>query len=160
VEQNGQERDIVHVQLDEKTLVRRRPEVEQERRAAVFDLIEENRFRLVQGHLGPYNLHLKLEDGRLVFDLRTLDGWPVTEVRLPLTPFSRMVKDYLMVCSSYYQTLRETPLSHIEAVDVGRRGLHDEGALLLSELLRSRVEMDHPTARRLFTLLCVLHIRA
>ncbi|KAF0113953.1 MAG: hypothetical protein FD149_1983 [Rhodospirillaceae bacterium] len=153
-------RDIVHIQLDEKTIVRRRPEVEQERRTAIFDLIEENRFRLVQGPPGPYTLHLRLEDSRLVFDLRTLDGLPLTEVRLPLTPFSRMVKDYLMVCSAYYQTLRETTLSHIEAVDVGRRGLHDEGAALLDELLRSRVEMDHPTARRLFTLLCVLHIRA
>lgn len=153
-------RDIVHVQFDEKTLVRRRPEVECERRTAIFDLLQENRFRLVQGDSGPYNLHLRLEDNRLVLDLRTQTGLPVTEIRLPLTLFSRIVKDYLMICTTYYQVARNATPSHIEAVDIGRRGLHDEGATLLNDLLLPRVEIDHHTARRMFTLLCVLQIRA
>lgn len=153
-------RDIVYVQLDERTLVRRRPEVERERCVAIFDLLEENSFHLVQGDSGPYNLHLKLEYNKLVLNLRTQAGLPLTEIRLPLIPFSRMVKDYLMICTAYYQFPRDVTLSKIEAVDIGRRSLHDEGAALLNDLLRSWVEMDHYTARRLFTLLCVLQIRA
>ncbi len=152
-------RDIVRIHLDEKTIVRRQPEVEHECRTAIFDLVEENSFHLLQGDPGPYSLYLRLEDKRLVLDLRTQEGLPLTEVRLPLTPFSRMVKDYLMVCATYYQNLHHVTTAHIEAIDMGRRGLHDEGATLLGDLLRSRVETDHATTRRLFTLLCVLHIR-
>lgn len=152
-------RHIVHIQLDEKTPVRRRPEVEHERRVAIYDLIEENYFAPVGDFAGPFNLHLRTEDNRLVFDIRAEDDTPLCEVRLPLTPFRRMVKDYFLVCGSYYEAIRHAPPARIEAIDMGRRGLHDEGAALLMDLLGPSIELDQGTARRLFTLLCVLHVK-
>ncbi|MBI5163488.1 MAG: UPF0262 family protein [Magnetospirillum sp.] len=149
---------LVHVKLDEKTMVRRRAEVEHERAIAIYDLLEENHFAPV-GFTGPYNLHLSLEDNRLNFDVRTQDDRSLVVVPLPLKPFQSIVKDYFMVCESYYQAIRKSTPSQIEAIDVGRRGLHDEGSDLLKERLTGRIEIDHVTARRLFTLICVLHIR-
>lgn len=151
---------IVHVQLDEKTMVRRRPEVEHERAIAIYDLLEENYFAPIgEGFRGPYNLHLRLDDNRLIFDIRTQEDHPLTEVPLPLAPFKSVVKDYFLICDSYYQAIKKSSPSQIEAIDMGRRGLHNEGSEILKERLMGRVDIDFDTARRLFTLICVLHIR-
>lgn len=150
---------IVQVRLDERTLVRRAPEVEHERAVAIYDLIEENRFRLIDAGEGPYCLHLRVEDGRLVLDVRGADDAPIREIGIALAPFRTIVRDYFTVCDSYYQAIKRASPSQIEAIDMGRRGLHDEGSEMLRDRLRSKVEMDRQTARRLFTLLCVLHIR-
>lgn len=150
---------IVHVQLDEKTLVRRRPEVEHERAVAIYDLIEENRFAPAGDLRGPYILHLALEESRLVFDIRDQADAPLTLVPLSLRPFQSIVKDYFLVCESYYNAIRKDTRARIEAIDMGRRGLHDEGSELLERCLAGRIVMDFATARRLFTLICVLHVR-
>ncbi len=151
---------IVHVKLDERTVVRRKPEVEHERAVAIFDLLEDNVFE-PEGFAdqGPFNLHLSAEEGRLTFDIRTEDGLELTRVLLPLSPFRKIVRDYFLVCESYYQAIRKATPSQIEAFDMGRRGLHNEGSDLLRERLAGKITIDHPTARRIFTLVCVLHIR-
>jgi len=152
-------RRIAKVTLDERTVVRRSPEVEHERAVAIFDLIEENHFAPVGDHGGPYNLHLGIEENRLVLDIRTEADEPLGKVILALSPFRRIVKDYFTVCESYYHAIKTASPSQIEAIDMGRRGLHDEGAVLLRERLAGKIELDPNTARRLFTLICVLHIR-
>jgi uncharacterized protein (UPF0262 family) len=149
-----------HIQLDEKTMVRRKPEVEHERNIAIYDLLEENYFAPQGGdHIGPYHLHLRLEDNRLIFDVRQADDQPLTQVPLPLKQFQSIVKDYFMVCESYYSAIKTALPSQIEAIDMGRRGLHNEGSELLRDRLAGRIDVDFDTARRLFTLICVLHIR-
>jgi len=151
---------IIHVQLDEKTMVRRKPEVEHERNIAIYDLLEENYFALQGGDfVGPYNLHLRLEDNRLIFDVRAEAGNELVQVPLPLKPFQAIVKDYFILCESYYSAIKKSTPSQIEAIDMGRRGLHNEGSELLRERLAGKVDIDFDTARRLFTLVCVLHIR-
>lgn len=150
---------IVNVSLDERTVVRRSPEVEHERAVAIFDLIEENQFALLDGIAGPYSLHLSIEENRLVIDVRDAEETPVDKVTISLSPFRRVVKDYFTVCESYYQAIKRSSPSQIEAIDMGRRGLHNEGSELLRERLAGKIEMDENTARRLFTLICVLHIR-
>ncbi|MEQ8813201.1 MAG: UPF0262 family protein [Thalassobaculum sp.] len=150
---------IVHITLDERTVIRRSPEVEQERAIAVYDLLEENRFCPVEAGSGPYHLHLRIEENRLVLDVRDTGEAPQALVALPLTPFRRVVRDYFQICESYYDAIKRLSPSQIEAIDMGRRGLHNEGSTLLQERLGDRVSMDFQTARRLFTLLCVLHIR-
>jgi uncharacterized protein (UPF0262 family) len=150
---------IVNVSLDERSVVRRSAEVEHERAVAIFDLIEENRFVPIGSAGGPYNLHLSIEESRLVLDIRTDADGPVGKVMLALGPFRRVVKDYFTVCESYYAAIKTSSPSQIEAIDMGRRGLHNEGAELLKERLAGKVELDGNTARRLFTLICVLHIR-
>ncbi len=150
---------IVHIQLDEKTLVRRRPEVEHERAVAIYDLLEGNTFAPVDDVAGPYNLHLRLEDDRLMLDIRSQAGDPLRLVPLPLRQFHSIVKDYFLVCDSYYSAIKKLSPSQIEAIDMGRRGLHNEGSEMLRNCLAGKVEMDFDTARRLFTLICVLHIR-
>lgn len=150
---------IVNVSLDERSVVRRSAEVEHERAVAIFDLIEENRFAPVGSEGGPYNLHLSIEESRLVFDIRTDSDGTVGKVMLALGPFRRVVKDYFTVCESYYAAIKTSSPSQIEAIDMGRRGLHNEGAELLRERLAGKIEVDGNTARRLFTLICVLHIR-
>lgn len=154
-----QRQRIAHVRLDEATLVRRRPEVDHERAVAIYDLLEENHFAPVGGFTGPYDLHLRLEGNRLVLDIRSQAGDPLLEVPLPLRSFQSLVKDYFLVCESYYASIKKSSPSHIEAIDMGRRGLHDEGAEMLRERLAGKVDIDFDTARRLFTLICVLHIR-
>jgi len=151
---------IVHLQLDERTVVRRKPEVEHERAVAIFDLLEENVFE-PDGFVdqGPFNLHISAEEGRLTFDIRTQDGLELTRVPLPLSPFRAIVKDYFMVCESYYAAIKRSTAAQIEALDMGRRGLHNDGSELLRERLAGKIAIDHQTARRLFTLVCVLHIR-
>jgi uncharacterized protein (UPF0262 family) len=150
---------IANVSLDERTVVRRSAEVEHERAVAIFDLIEENSFAPAGSDGGPYDLHLSIEEGRLVLDVRTEVGGLVGKIMLALGPFRRVVKDYFTVCESYYAAIKTASPSKIEAIDMGRRGLHNEGAVLLKERLAGKIEMDENTARRLFTLLCVLHIR-
>ncbi|MFQ5784979.1 MAG: UPF0262 family protein [Alphaproteobacteria bacterium] len=152
-------RRIVEISLDEHTVVRRSPDVEHERAVAIYDLIEENHFAPAGDDGGPYHLHLSIAENRLVFDIRTEAGEPTATVTLPLLPFRRIVKDYFAVCESYYEAIRTASPSKIEAIDMGRRGLHDEGSELLRERLDGKIEVDFDTARRLFTLICVLHIR-
>lgn len=150
---------LCHIQLDEKTLVRRKAEVEHERAIAIYDLLEDNFFCPLGDYVGPYALHISLNENRLVLDIRSEDDQPTLEVTLPLTPFRSVVKDYFMVCESYFAAIRRSTPSQIEAIDMGRRGLHNEGSQLLKERLAEKVEVDFETARRLFTLVCVLHLR-
>jgi uncharacterized protein (UPF0262 family) len=148
---------LVAVTLDETSIGRSGPDVEHERAVAIYDLIEDNVFALIDDDRGPYALHLGIADNRLVFDVRTAEGAPVMAHLLPLSPFRRIVKDYFMICDSYYDAIRTATPDRIEALDMGRRGLHDEGSRILQERLRRKVRIDFDTARRLFTLICVLH---
>lgn len=151
---------IAHVELVEKNIIRRNMEVEHERAVALFDLLEDNRFALSETRdAGPFRLFLSAEDNRLIFDVRTTEDVALTRIALPLTPFRTIVRDYFMICDSYYKAIKTASPSQIEAIDMGRRGLHNEGSELLRERLAGKAEMDLNTARRLFTLICVLHIR-
>ncbi len=155
----GDDRRLINISLDERTVVRRNPDVEHERAVAIFDLLERNRFDPAGGHQGPFSLHLSIEEGRLQFDIRDAAEAPLNRVTLPLAPFRRIVKAYFTVCESYFEAIKTASPSRIEAIDMGRRGLHDEGSELLRERLEGRIGLDADTARRLFTLICVLHIR-
>ncbi|MEM7192394.1 MAG: UPF0262 family protein [Pseudomonadota bacterium] len=149
---------LIAVTLDEGSLGRDNLEVEHEREVAIFDLLERNNFVLAsERHEGPYTLHLSLADNRLVFAISDEGGIPLQQVMLSLSPFRRIVKDYFLICDSYYAAIKTQPASKIEAIDMGRRGLHDEGSQLLMERLKGKVTVDIATARRLFTLLCALH---
>ena len=150
---------IVKIDLDERTVVRRNPDVEHERAVAIFDLLEENHFEPTGEFSGPYHLFLGIEENRLVFDIQTETGEPLTKVLLPLTPFRTVVKDYFTICESYYTAIKRASVTQIEALDMGRRALHNEGSDLLRERLEGKIGLDQNTARRLFTLICVLHIR-
>jgi uncharacterized protein (UPF0262 family) len=151
---------IASLDLDEKTVLRRSPEIEHERAVAIFDILEENRFAPIGHDGGPYDLKLSIEDRqRLVLDIQPREGEPVERVTLSVTPFRRIVKDYFQICESYFDAIKRLSPSQIETVDMARRGLHNEGSVLLSERLRDKIDMDQDTARRLFTLICVLHIR-
>jgi uncharacterized protein (UPF0262 family) len=150
---------LVDVELDE-SIGRSTPDVEHERAVAIFDLIEENRFCPVGDAAGgPYRLKLSLVESRLVFAIARDDGSAVVTHILSLTPFRRIVRDYHMICESYYEAIRSATPSHIEAIDMGRRGLHNDGSQTLMDRLSGKIEMDFDTARRLFTLVCVLHWR-
>jgi len=148
---------LVAVTLDEASIGRSSPDIEHERAVAIYDLLEDNVFAPVGDSSGPYALHLAMAENRLVFDIRRTDGTPIITHLLSLTPFRKTVKDYFLICESYYQAIRTSTPSRIEAVDMGRRGLHDEGSHLLMERLGQKVRVDFDTARRLFTLICVLH---
>ena len=150
---------IVGITLDEKSVVRRHDDVEHERAVAIFDLLEENHFAPVGDYQGPYWVHLSISENRLLFDIRNESDEPLGTVVLPLTPFRRIVKDYFTVCESYYQAIKSASPSRIESIDMGRRGLHNEGSDLLRDRLDGKIDIDFQTARRLFTLICVLHIR-
>jgi uncharacterized protein (UPF0262 family) len=151
---------IVSLNLDEKTVVRRSPEVEHERAVAIFDLLEENRFAPLGHDGGPYELRLSVEDRqRLVMDIRHENGDPVERVTMSLTPFRRIVKDYFQICESYFDAIKRLTPSQIETIDMARRGLHNEGSDMLAERLKDKIDLDRDTSRRLFTLICVLHIR-
>ena len=151
---------IASLNLDEKTVVRRSPEIEHERAVAIFDLLEENRFAPLGHDGGPYELRLSVEDRqRLVMDIRQESGDPVERLTMSLMPFRRIVKDYFQICESYFDAIKRLTPSQIETVDMARRGLHNEGSDMLAERLKDKVEMDSDTSRRLFTLICVLHIR-
>ncbi|MBN9241777.1 MAG: UPF0262 family protein [Mesorhizobium sp.] len=150
---------LIDVELDE-SIGRSTPDVEHERAVAIFDLIEENSFSPVGDDAGgPYKLKLSLAESRLVFAISREDDAAVVTHILSLTPFRRIVKDYYLICESYYDAIRSSTPSHIEAIDMGRRGLHNEGSQTLLERLSGKIDIDFDTARRLFTLVCVLHWR-
>ncbi len=153
---------IARIDIDEDSLASPSDQVEHERKVAMFDLIEKNSFvpegAREAGCEGPFDLRLALEDNRLVFDI-TGTGF-ARKIMLSLAPFKTMMRDYAMICESYYEALKNATPSQIEAIDMGRRGVHNEGADLLSERLKGKVEIDHETARRLFTLVNALHLRA
>ena len=148
---------LASIDLDAATLPSATAEIEHERRVAIFDLVEKNSFEPVGAGGGPYALKLSLVDGRLAFDIAGPDFHKVHG--LSLTPLNKVVKDYIAICDSYYEALRGTSPGQIEAVDMGRRGLHNEGAEALKARLEGKVELDHETARRLFTLVCALYRR-
>ena len=151
-------RRIANLTLDEQTMVRRSADIEHERKVAIFDLLEENYFSPVGDHGGPYHLHLGIEENRLLFDIRTEADEPIGKVGLALSPFRRVVKDYFQICDSYFKAIKTAPRAQNEALDMGRRGVHNDGSQLLIERLAGKIDIDQPTARRLFTLICVLHI--
>ncbi len=157
--QRDSQHSIAHITLDEKSVVRRSPDVEHERAVAIYDLLEENHFAPVGDYQGPYHLHLGIEENRLQFHINSDADEPLGTVTLPLSPFRRIVKDYFTVCETYYEAIKTASPSRIEAIDMGRRGLHNEGSELLRERLDGKIGIDFDTARRLFTLICVLHIR-
>ena len=148
---------IVAVTLDEESIGRSGPDIEHERAIAIYDLVEKNLFAPDGGTGGPYTLHLGITGSRLMFDIRKEDGTPVVAHLLSLNPFRRIVKDYFMICDSYYHAIRTATADKIEAIDMGRRGIHDEGSRTLMERLDGKVRVDFDTARRLFTLISVLH---
>lgn len=156
---DGNRNRISKISLDEKSVVRRSAEVEHERAVAIYDLIEESCFNLVGDESGPYSLHLSIEENRLVLDTRSADEAPLRRIVLALTPFRRIIKDYFQICESYFSAIKTASPSQIEAIDMGRRGLHNEGSELLQQRLEGKIELDKDTARRLFTLICVLHIK-
>jgi len=148
---------LVKVTLDEGSIGRSSPDIEHERAVAIYDLLEDNSFQPLDHDGGPYALHLAITENRLVFDIRQQDGTPLMAHLLSLTPFRKIVKDYFMICDSYYKAIRTATPTQIEAIDMGRRGLHNEGSELLKERLKEKIDVDFDTARRLFTLICVLH---
>lgn len=154
---------ISHIELDDATILWRNADIEQERRVAIFDLIEENTFRPVRaweaGHQGPYRLRLSVEDGRLVLAIADAGEQLLETIILGLGRFRRSIRDYFAICDSYYQAIRRATAAEIETIDMARRGVHNDAAEMLLERLEGKVETDFATARRLFTLICVLHIR-
>jgi Uncharacterized protein conserved in bacteria len=158
---------ISHIELDEATILWRNADIEQERRIAIFDLIEGNTFKparaFAAGHEGPYRVRLSVQDGRLQFEIGEDDGAGGSRLLetlvLGLGRFRRHIKDYFAICDSYYQAVRKATPSEIETIDMARRGVHNQASELLLERLEGKVETDFDTARRLFTLICVLHIR-
>lgn len=154
---------ISHITLDEATIIWRNADIEQERRIAIFDLIEENSFKPLRafaaGHEGPYRLGLSVQDGRLSLDVANEQEQPLETLILGLGRFRRPIRDYFAICDSYYQAIRKATAQEIETIDMARRGVHNEAAEMLLERLDGKVETDFATARRLFTLICVLHIR-
>lgn len=149
---------LSEVTLDD-SIGRSTPDVEHERAVAIFDLVEENSFGPVGHEGGPYTLKLSLVDSKLVFSVALENGEPVATHILSLTPFRRIIKDYFMICESYYEAIRSSTPSQIEAIDMGRRGVHNEGSQTLMDRLDGKIKIDFDTARRLFTLVCVLHWR-
>jgi len=155
------ERDkLIEVILDEKSLAAASANAEHERRIAMFDLIESNAFAVEGQDRGPYRMTLSVEDGRLHMNVGDETGADVFAYPLSLGPFRRLIKDYFMICESYYTAIRDATPTQIEAIDMGRRGLHNEGADLLSKALEGRFKVDFETSRRLFTLICALHVRS
>ncbi|HWH23041.1 MAG TPA: UPF0262 family protein [Allosphingosinicella sp.] len=149
---------IIDIELDERTIIRRNEDIEQEKKVAIFDLLEGNRFDL-KGEDGPFRIMLRVEDDRLAIEVRNEEDVRLDTIRLSLGRFRRPVRNYFAVCESYFKTLRSDSPRGLEAIDMARRGLHNEAAELLQECLAGKVSMDFDTARRLFTLLCVLHIK-
>ena len=152
---------ICHIEIDDRGLPPPTPEIEQERKVAIFDLLEENSFALpLKSGVavdGPFRLGLAIREGRLVFDLTSEDAAKVAEFHLSLGPFRQVVKDYFQICQSYFEAVKRLPPAQIEAIDMARRGIHNEGARVLQERLDGKAILDIDTARRLFTLICVLH---
>ena len=154
---------IIDITLDERTILWRNADIEQERKVALLDLLNDNYFKPLRpasdGYEGPYKVALRVEEGRLAIDIQRGDGSPVETIGLGMMRFRRSIKDYFAICDSYYQAVRHQTPQQIETVDMARRGLHNDAAELLRERLDGKIELDFDTARRLFTLICVLHIR-
>ena len=148
---------LIEVKIDEGSIARASADVEHERTVAIWDLLQDNRFAPVGHDDGPYRLTLGIADNRLAFDIRDEAAHPVAIHLLSLSPFRRIVKDYFFVCESYFAAIRTSTPSQIEAIDMGRRGLHNDGSQVLLDRLAGKVETDFDTARRLFTLICALH---
>lgn len=156
---------ISHIELDDSNLPAPTPEIQQERKVAIFDLLEENSFDLPKRDEravpeGPFRLGLSIREKRLVFDIQTEDLEKVAEFHLSLSPFRQVVKDYWAICESYFDAVKNLPPGQIETIDMARRGIHNEGARILQERLEGKAEVDTDTSRRLFTLICVLHFGA
>ncbi|PWR18678.1 UPF0262 family protein [Zavarzinia compransoris] len=152
-------RKLVGVTLDEASIARRSPDIDHERKVAIFDLLDENHFSPIGDHDGPYHLHLAVAEARLVFDIRNADTTPLGKIILAMSPFRSVIRDYLAVCESYYSAIKTSTPQKIEAIDMGRRGLHNQGSELLMERLKGKIDLDFDTARRLFTLICVLFMK-
>ncbi|MGN8000637.1 UPF0262 family protein [Sphingomonas sp. 22176] len=154
---------IIDVTLDERTILWRSADIEQERRIAIYDLLEDNHFAPqrahADGYTGPYKLHLSVEEGRLALAIRRADDTPLETIVLGLARFRRPIRDYFAICDSYYQAIRAATPAQIETVDMARRGIHNDSAELLRTALEGKIDVDFDTARRLFTLICVLHIK-
>jgi uncharacterized protein (UPF0262 family) len=154
---------IIDITLDERTILWRNADVEQERRIAIFDLLEDNMFAPQRvhpdGYAGPYKVKLSVEDGRLAIALAREDGTPLEAIILGLGRFRRPIREYFAICDSYFQAISNASPQQIETVDMARRGVHNEAAELLMERLEGKISVDFDTARRLFTLICVLHIK-
>jgi uncharacterized protein (UPF0262 family) len=153
---------IIHIEIDDRNLPPPTPEIDQERKVAMFDLLEDNSFAMPARDdrdvaPGPYKLGLSIKERRLVFDIKKEDDAPAGEFHLSLGPFRQVVKDYFQICESYFDAVKTLPPSQIETIDMARRGIHNEGARVLQERLDGKAEVDTDTARRLFTLICVLH---
>ncbi|HZG08214.1 MAG TPA: UPF0262 family protein [Allosphingosinicella sp.] len=149
---------IIDIELDEHTIIRRSDDIERERQVAMFDLLEENSFQPA-GHSGPFRIKLAIEENRLAIEIKDEDGGALETVKLGLARFKRPVRDYFAICESYFKAVRSDSPHGLETIDMARRGMHNEAAELLQESLEDKIEMDFATARRLFTLLCVLHIK-
>ncbi|HET9427289.1 MAG TPA: UPF0262 family protein [Allosphingosinicella sp.] len=149
---------IIDIELDERSILKRNPDIEQERKVAIFDLLEENHFDPV-GHEGPFRVRLRVEESRLAIELMAADGEALGTIRIGLTRFRRPIRDYFQICDSYFRAIRSGNPKGVEAIDMARRGLHNDAAELLIECLDGKVKVDFDTARRLFTLICVLHIK-
>jgi uncharacterized protein (UPF0262 family) len=153
---------IAAIDLDDSNLAPPTPEIEQERKVAMFDLLEDNNFVLPMRDgrnvpAGPYNLHLSIKERRLAFSLTTAESEPAAQFLLSLGPFRQVVKDYFQICESYFEAVKTLPPHQIETIDMARRGIHNEGARVLQDRLNGKADVDNETARRLFTLICVLH---
>lgn len=151
------EHRLVSVEIDDETLAASGPDAEHERRVAIFDLIEANSFEVIDQDQGPYALHLSMQERKLVFDIRTEAGAAVHAFLLSMNPFRGVIRDYFMICESYYEAIRNSTPHQIEAIDMARRGIHNEGSELVEQRLEGKVKVDFDTSRRLFTLICALH---
>ncbi|MEX0645914.1 MAG: UPF0262 family protein [Parvularculaceae bacterium] len=156
---NADRMKIVKIDLDERSLARATADIEHERKVAIYDLLEENRFEPDGAGEGPFELYLSIVERRLVFNVRRAGGDHVGQVHLSLTPFRRIIKDYFMLCESYYDAIRNAAPAQIETIDMARRSMHNEGSDILIERLKDKIVIDQNTARRLFTLICSFHMR-
>ena len=150
---------IIKIDLDERSLAPATADIEHERKVAIYDLIEENLFKPVGAEPGPFELYLSNVERRLVFDVRKEGGDALGQVHLSMTPFRKIIKDYFMLCESYYDAIRNAAPAQIETIDMARRAMHNEGSEILIERLAEKIEVDSNTARRLFTLICSFHMR-
>ncbi len=150
---------ITDISLDQGSIVRWSREVDHERQVAIYDLLENNSFSLINGFEGPYCIELSLREANLIISVAKQDKGEEAEISLSMRPFRKLIKDYFLICESYFDAIRTATPSRIEAIDMGRRGLHNDGAALLMDALKDKICIDEETARRLYTLICVLHIR-
>ncbi|PCJ38178.1 MAG: hypothetical protein COA81_13175 [Alphaproteobacteria bacterium] len=159
----GSDYRICHIELDEKSIIRRNADIDHERRVAIFDLLEENAYEplgeLANSYQGPFRIILRMVENRLAMDIHTEDNEQLTVITLPLTLLKRTIKEYFQICDSYFAAIKNASPRQIETIDMARRGLHDAGSEILRDRLADKVKMDFHTARRLFTLICVLQIR-